>query len=94
MPNISDYVLSERLRLLVYGKSKSGKTWGAGTFPRPNFIDMDKGVSTVISPAWLAAHANKSDIMYEQFPERGTTTRGVYSRSTASMMRASTSMLV
>lgn len=80
MPNISDYVLSERLRLLVYGKSKSGKTWGAGTFPRPNFIDMDKGVSTVISPAWLAAHANKSDIMYEQFPERGTTTRGVYSQ--------------
>lgn len=83
MPPITDYKLDKKLRLLVYGKSKAGKTAGAATFPRPNFIDFDAGVSTVLSPWWRDTFGARSDIMYEQFPEKGSTTRGVYNSANA-----------
>ncbi len=83
MPPITDYTLGDKLRLLVYGKSKAGKTAGAATFPRPNFIDFDAGVSTVLSPWWRTTFGPRTDIMYEQFPEKGTTTKGVYNTANA-----------
>lgn len=35
------------LKALVYGPSGSGKTWFASTFPRPLFLDMEKGMLSV-----------------------------------------------
>lgn len=35
------------LKLLAYGPTGSGKTWFASTFPRPLFLDMEKGMLSV-----------------------------------------------
>lgn len=35
------------LKALIYGPTGSGKTWFASTFPRPLFLDMEKGMLSV-----------------------------------------------
>ncbi len=77
MPTMENYRLSEQLRILIYGKSKAGKTAGAGTFPRPNFIDMDQGIGTLVNPWWLDTYGYRPSVMYEQFPERAKRIKGV-----------------
>lgn len=37
----------ERLRLVIYGDPKVGKTTLAGSFPRPLFIDFDRGLESL-----------------------------------------------
>ena len=78
MPSIQELSIGTKLKMLVYGRSKVGKTAGAGTFPRPNIIDFDKGVGTMLSPWWRSVYGDNSHIMYEQFPERGAMQKGVH----------------
>lgn len=74
--NLRDWKAGERVRILIFGPYKSGKTWGAGTFPRPNFIDLDNGISVLRNKAWVAKYGLR-EIEYEQFKERNTNNRGV-----------------
>jgi hypothetical protein len=76
MPNTKDWVPSKQIQALVYGPSKVGKTFGAATFPRPNFIDMDAGIATVRNPEFITRHG-KRDIEYEQFSEKSRNKAGV-----------------
>lgn len=48
----------ERIRALVYGRAGSGKTTFASTFPKPFFIDADKGLRTLRGsmPAHIAVN--------------------------------------
>lgn len=57
------------IRVLVYGKSKIGKTFGAGTFPRPCFMDFDWGLSTLFTPEFIKAHGRR-EILWRSFKER------------------------
>lgn len=38
---------AEGLKALLYGPTGSGKTWLASTFPRPLFLDLEKGMLSV-----------------------------------------------
>ena len=39
----------KRLKVLLYGASGSGKTYFAGTFPKPLFLDLEDGMRTVLA---------------------------------------------
>lgn len=82
MPSIRDFQNTEVLKVLVYGRSGSGKTFGAGTFPRPVFLDFDKGIATLRNPAFFAKYG-LPDIQYQQFTEKSTTKGGVVSKHNA-----------
>lgn len=69
MPNTKDLKIEAKMRLLVYGKSGIGKTWGALTFPRPLFLDFDGGIKVVKHPEFVAQHG-QVDVEYEQFVEK------------------------
>lgn len=58
-----------RIDILAWGKSKVGKTFGAGTFPRPCFMDFDGGIATLASPDFTSKYGHRN-IIYEQFTER------------------------
>jgi AAA domain len=68
---------SKYIKALVFGRSKIGKTFGAGTFPRPAFIDCDKGIGALASPDFIKLHGWRPEIEYEQFTERNVNPRGV-----------------
>lgn len=57
------------IRVLPYGAPKVGKTFGAGTFPRPCFMDFDRGINTVFSPDFLKLHGYRP-VVYKEFYER------------------------
>jgi hypothetical protein len=77
MPNVLDTpAASGPFQLLIVGPFKSGKTWGALTFPRPNVIDFDRGIEVVNNPEWSAKFGRRS-IEYEQFKEKKVNARGV-----------------
>lgn len=83
MPSIKDYAVNSALiRVLVYGRSGSGKTFGAGTFPRPVFMDFDKGIATLRNPLFVGKYGVR-DIIYEQFTERNIAKGGVVSAHNA-----------
>lgn len=77
MPKLSEYNLSAAQTYLVYGDSKGGKTFGAGTFPRPNFIDFDNGIRTLQGADFIKRHGWRPDVMFEQFDEKSYTKQGV-----------------
>ena len=77
MPTLGQGLLSKRLKILGYSRSGIGKTFGAGTFPRPNFMDFDKGIGTLSNPDFIKRHGFRGDILYEQFWERDLNSRGV-----------------
>lgn len=77
MPTLGQGRLSEKVRILAYSRSGVGKTFGAGTFPRPNFMDFDKGIGTLKNPDFIKKHGFRGDIMYEQFWEKNLNSRGV-----------------
>lgn len=82
MPNLKDFQNTATLRILVYGRSGSGKTFGAGTFPRPVFLDFDKGIATLRNPDFVTKYGTP-DIIYEQFTEKHTAKGGVVSKHNA-----------
>lgn len=77
MPTLGQGKLGERIKILAYSRSGVGKTFGAGTFPRPNFIDCDKGIGVLSNPDFIKKHGWKPEILYEQFSEQSLNSRGV-----------------
>lgn len=69
MPLIQDWQPSDPVQILVYGKAKTGKSWGALTFPRPVVFDFDRGVATARNPDFVAKHGQRW-IFYETFAEK------------------------
>lgn len=57
------------VRVLPWGKSGSGKTFGAGTFPRPCFLDYDRGLGTLYAPDFLRKYP-KQKILHRSFVEK------------------------
>lgn len=72
MPTIADLKPAEKLQILLIAPSKMGKTFGAGTFPRPVFMDFDSGIRTIGSPEWRKAFPsiNPDSIRFETFVEK------------------------
>src|SRR6266498_5285243 len=75
MPKLSDWKPTDKIRVLVFGKFKTGKSWGAFTFPRCVVLDYDKGIATARNPEFVKKYGVR-DIFYEQF-EEGEKFRGV-----------------
>lgn len=76
MPNLSDWKPGELYQVLIYGRSGTGKTAGAGTFPRPVIMDFDHGIATLRNPEVIKA-LGYHDVVYEQFSEKRMTKGGV-----------------
>lgn len=68
MPYVADWQPSDPVQLLVFGQAKTGKSWGALTFPRPVVFDFDNGVATARNPEFVAANGLRP-IFYEVFAE-------------------------
>lgn len=78
MPTLAEKPPNKFIKALVFGPSKKGKTFGAGTFPRPNFIDCDAGVGTLASKDFTTKWGDRSKtIQYEQFRDKALDRRGV-----------------
>src|SRR5215203_4035334 len=78
MPTLAERPVSKYIKALVFGPSKKGKTFGAGTFPRPNFFDCDLGIGTLGSKHFIDKWGDRrKDIQYEQFTEKTLDKRGV-----------------
>jgi hypothetical protein len=67
MPTTNDLSFNDPFRVLVFGQYKTGKTEFAATFSRPNFIDFDGGIITVIGKGFVQRHGRR-EIMFDQFP--------------------------
>ena len=76
MPNLKDWKPGDLIRALVYGRFKVGKTFGAGTFPRPNVIDLDGGLATLTNPDWVQKYG-VPNVEYQTFSESDKTPQGV-----------------
>lgn len=77
MPSIKDPIVgSDKLKVLVFAPYKTGKSWGAGTWPLPNFLDFDRHISMFKGPEYIALHG-KRDIQYQQFFEKSVDSKGV-----------------
>lgn len=77
MPNLQDPWKPEaKIKALVYGKFKVGKTFGVGSFPRPNILSFDRGTSVFRNPEWVKRYGQPW-IQWEEFYERNTTGGGV-----------------
>lgn len=75
MPSTADLIIDDKIKVLVFGEFKSGKTWGALTFPRPNVIDFDHGIRTLLNPEFVKKYGVKQ-IQYFQ-PTRNLDGQGV-----------------
>src|SRR4030065_301437 len=75
MPSTSDILIESKIKVIVYGRFKKGKTWGALTFPRPNVIDFDHGIRTLLNTEFVGKYGLK-EIKFFQ-PVRNTDARGV-----------------
>lgn len=83
MPTLGTRVQSNQVQAVVYGPAKIGKTFGAGTFPRPNFIDFDAGIATLASPEFVKRYGWHPEIMYSDFTEGHTTALGIVDKADA-----------
>lgn len=81
MPLISSWKPSDPIQILVFSNYKIGKTWGAGTFPRPVSFDFDKGAATYRNPEFVKKYGLRN-IYYEQFDE-AKTVRGLVTQHNA-----------
>lgn len=80
MPTIDDLRLSTRVRALVFGKWKLGKTVGAATFPRPNFIVFDRdGLDSILNPEVqkFIGQEQLKTIRYQYFTEKAPMKLGI-----------------
>lgn len=69
MPYLEDWQPTNPVQILVYGKSKVGKTWGAYTFPRPVVMDFDRGAATARNPEFVKQYGLRH-IFFENFIEK------------------------
>lgn len=76
MKELKYWVPGDNMRILAWGKIKTGKTFGAGTWPRPCFLDFDRGIATLASPDFTRKYGLKN-ILYEQFGETGYNNRAI-----------------
>lgn len=74
---LSEYTPEEKIKALVFGRFKVGKTWGAATFPRPNFMDFDKGIATLQHPDFVRKYGFLKDVEFEQFFEKNVDKNGI-----------------
>ena len=80
MPTIDDLRLSTKIRALGFGKYKIGKTVGAATWPRPNFMCFDKdGLDSLLNPVVqkLLGPEQLKTIRYQYFRETAATKLGL-----------------
>lgn len=72
MSKLGDYKVDKTFQVLVYGKAKVGKTFGAFSFPRPVWLDFDKGIATGVNELAVTKYGKDklNAIEYEQFTER------------------------
>jgi hypothetical protein len=74
---LADYAQTDRIVALPFGKFKVGKTWGAATWPRPNFIQFDRaGLSTLLNPQFIEKHGFKSELQFQEFWDKNKDHRG------------------
>lgn len=69
MPSTLDWTPTEALQILLFGRYKTGKTFGALTFPRPVVLDFDRGIATSRNPEFVKKWGLR-DIQYEQFTDK------------------------
>lgn len=75
---LSEYQPESRIAALAFGKFKVGKTWAAGTWPRPNFMMFDRGgISTLLNPEFINQHGFQGDIQFEEFWDKSKDSKGV-----------------
>lgn len=78
MPGLADLKKESLIKALVFGKFKTGKTAGAATFPRTNFIDFDKGIITLANKELEEKYKYSArGIMYETFEDKDRSPKGV-----------------
>lgn len=71
MATLAEYQQSQRIAALVFGRFKVGKTFGAATWPRPNFLMFDRdGIATLTNPDFIAKHGWKGDLLFEEFRDK------------------------
>lgn len=76
MPNTKDWKPGAKLDILVIAAYKTGKTFGALSFPRPNVIDFDGGMAVANHPEFIKKYGKKS-IEYQTFFEKDLDSRGI-----------------
>lgn len=71
MPGLADFQPTLKIKAIVVSSPKVGKTVGAATFPRANFISFDEeGLTSLKNPAMEAKFGfSKSGILYEVFKD-------------------------
>jgi hypothetical protein len=56
------------VRVLPYGRFRVGKTFGAGTFPRPCILDYDRGLGTLYAPDFMKKYGVR-EFLHKSFWE-------------------------
>jgi AAA domain len=74
---LGDYEPGRLIKALAFGRFKVGKTFGSATFPRPNYMDFDGGIATLLNPDFVKRHGYKKDIEFEHFFEKSVDKNGV-----------------
>lgn len=71
MPGLAEFQTNSKIKAIVVSAPKIGKTVGAATFPRANFISFDEeGLTSLKNPAMEAKFGfSKKGIMYEVFKD-------------------------
>lgn len=83
VPTLGQGKLTKNIKSMIYSMSGLGKTFGAGGWPRPNFMDFDGGIATLTNPDFIAKYGPKPNLLYEHFPERSKNSRGVPTQANA-----------
>lgn len=81
MPLVSDWKPTDPIQVLVFGEFKTGKSWGAFTFPRPVVFDYDKGIATARNPEFVAKYGRRW-IWYDTFEDTERNKQGIVTRHT------------
>lgn len=85
MPTAAQINLLKQVRVLIYGRFKTGKTEGAATFPRPNFLSFDQGMDTVASRGFAQRHPQVAlnQVIYQDFYELKRDDKGLFAAHNA-----------
>lgn len=75
MPSTADLLIEDKIKCLVFSRYKQGKTFGALSFPRPNVLDFDGGIRTVVNPEFVKKYGLKNVQFFQ--PKRNLDGRGV-----------------